>query len=44
MKSLFAKWNSISLIKRIIAGLILGVLLALVVPQAQAISILGIFS
>lgn len=41
MKSLFAKWNSISLIKRIIAGLILGVLLALVVPQAQAISILG---
>lgn len=41
MKSLFAKWNSVSLIKRIIAGLILGVLLALVVPQAQAIGILG---
>lgn len=41
MKSLFAKWNSVSLIKRIIAGLILGVLLAFVVPQAQAIGILG---
>ena len=41
MKSLFAKWNSVSLIKRIIAGLILGVLLAFVVPQAQAIGLLG---
>lgn len=35
------KWNSISLIKRIICGLILGIILGLVVPQASAISILG---
>ena len=41
MKTLFSKWNSISLIKRIIAGLILGVILAVAVPKAQAISILG---
>lgn len=41
MKTLFSKCNSISLIKRIIAGLILGVILAVAVPKAQAISILG---
>lgn len=35
------KWNSISLIKRIICGLILGIILGLVVPQASAIAILG---
>lgn len=41
MKTLISKWNSISLIKRIIAGLIVGVLLAVAVPQASFISILG---
>ena len=41
MKTLFSKWNSISLIKRIIAGLIIGVLLAVAVPQASFLSILG---
>lgn len=37
----FNKWNSISLIKRIICGLIVGIILGLAVPQASAISILG---
>ena len=41
MKKLFEKWNSISLIKRIICGLIIGLVLGLVVPQASVISILG---
>ncbi len=41
MKTLISKWNSISLIKRIIAGLIIGVLLAVTVPHAKFISILG---
>ena len=35
------RWNSISLIKRIICGLIVGTILGLAVPQASAISILG---
>ncbi len=37
----FNKWNRISLIKRIICGLIIGIILGLVVPQASAITILG---
>ena len=41
MKTLISKWNSISLIKRIIAGLIIGILLAVIVPQATFISIFG---
>ena len=41
MKNLIKKWNSISLIKRIICGLIIGLILGLVVPQASVISILG---
>ena len=41
MKKLLSKWNSISLIKRIIAGLIIGVILALAVPQATFIGIFG---
>lgn len=40
-KSLFHKWNSISLVKRIVCGLIIGIVLGLVVPQATGISILG---
>ncbi|MBR5468604.1 MAG: serine/threonine transporter SstT [Firmicutes bacterium] len=41
MKELFIKWNSISLIKRIVCGLIIGVILALVVPQATVVTIFG---
>ena len=41
MKNLAKRWNDISLVKRIICGLILGILLGLAVPQASALSILG---
>lgn len=41
MKELLRKWNSISLILRILIGLIIGVVLALLLPQATGIAILG---
>lgn len=41
MKNVISKWNSISLVKRILCGLIIGIILGLVIPQASAISILG---
>ena len=41
LKTIIQKWNSISLVKRIICGLIIGIILGLTVPQASAISILG---
>lgn len=41
MKNVLNKWNSISLVKRIICGLIVGIVLGMVIPQATAISILG---
>ena len=41
MKNAIKKWNSISLVKRIIVGLIIGIILGLVVPQGSGISILG---
>lgn len=41
IKNIIQKWNSISLVKRIICGLIIGIILGLTVPQASAISILG---
>lgn len=41
MKNLINRWNEISLVKRIVCGLILGILLGLVLPQASAIGILG---
>ena len=41
MKGLFKKWNDTSLVKRIIGGLIVGILLGLAVPQASALSLLG---
>lgn len=41
MKNFFEKWNSISLVKRIVAGLIIGLILGLVVPQAKPIGMLG---
>ena len=34
-------WNSVSLIKRILVGLIIGVILALLVPGIPAIELLG---
>ncbi|AWK51817.1 serine/threonine transporter SstT [Clostridium beijerinckii] len=42
MKNLFNKWNKISLVKRIIVGLLVGIILALTLPEvAQPITILG---
>lgn len=41
MKNAIKKWNSISLVKRIICGLIVGIILGLVIPQATGLSILG---
>lgn len=41
MKQLIYKWNNISLILRIAIGLVVGIILALVCPQATAISVLG---
>ena len=41
MKKIWKKWNDISLILRIAIGLVIGVILALTVPQATAIAILG---
>ncbi len=38
---LIKKWNDISLVKRIIGGLIFGIVLGLVFPKALAIGILG---
>lgn len=39
--SIVKKWNEISLIKRIIGGLIVGIILGCIVPQATAIGVLG---
>ena len=41
MKNLFRQWNSINIIYRILGGLLLGIRLALVFPDASAISLLG---
>lgn len=41
MMKLFKKWNSLSLILRILIGLILGAVLGIFIPNATAISILG---
>ncbi len=41
MNSLFQKWNSISLVKRIITGLIIGAILGTVIPSVAVIGILG---
>lgn len=42
MENVFTKWNSISLVKRIIGGLILGTILGVTIPSATPISMLGI--
>ncbi len=41
MKGLYKKWNEISLIKRIIAGLIIGLILGETLPQLTVISLFG---
>lgn len=41
MKKIIESWNRISLIKKIICGLAVGVILALAVPQLNVISLLG---
>ena len=41
MKKMWEKWTGVSLVKRIIVGLAIGVILALAVPQASGIGILG---
>ena len=42
MKEILYKWNQISLVKRIFGGIIVGILLALVVPEgAKWVSIFG---
>lgn len=41
MRTLFMKWNQMSLIKRILIGLALGIVLALAFPGAEWIALLG---
>lgn len=41
MKNAIKKWNSISLVLRIICGLIIGIILGLTIPQVTVISLLG---
>lgn len=42
MKGLFAKWNRINLVSRILIGIVIGVILALTIPeQVSGITILG---
>lgn len=41
MKTLILKWNQLSLVKRILAGIIVGIILALSIPNATGITIFG---
>lgn len=41
MKTVVLRWNKISLVKRIFAGIIIGIILALSVPKAAGIAIFG---
>lgn len=41
MKKLYEQWTSISLVKRIVVGLIIGAVLGLAAPQASSLVILG---
>lgn len=41
MKTLLLKWNRLSLVKRILAGIIVGIILALSIPNATGITIFG---
>ena len=41
MKDILVKWNNISLVKRIIGGMIIGAILGMAVPSLSVIGILG---
>lgn len=41
MKTLLLKWNQLSLVKRILAGIIVGIILALSIPNATGFTIFG---
>lgn len=42
MKDLLKKWNQVSLVKQIVAGMIIGIILALTIPElAKPVAILG---
>lgn len=41
MKNIWKTWTGVSLVKRIIVGIVIGVILALVAPQATGVGILG---
>jgi serine/threonine transporter len=41
MKDILVKWNSISLVKRIIGGMVIGAILGMAVPSLSVIGILG---
>ncbi len=41
MKNILQKWNSISLVKRIIGGMIIGAILGIAIPSVSVIGILG---
>ena len=41
MKTLFQKWNSMSLIMRIVIGLVIGIIFVLTVPKVTGIGIVG---
>ena len=41
LKQVYEKWTSINLVFRILAGLIIGAVLALVVPGLEPVSLLG---
>ena len=41
MKKVFETWNSISLVQRIVAGLVIGAILGLAVPSATGIALFG---
>ena len=41
MKALLETWNQISLVKRIVCGLAVGAVLALVLPGVYAVGLLG---
>ncbi|KGE19382.1 serine/threonine transporter SstT [Paenibacillus wynnii] len=41
MKTLLLKWNQVSLVRRIFIGIIVGIILALVIPNASGITIFG---
>lgn len=41
MKNLISKWSSLSLITRIVIGLVLGAILGIAAPKATVIALLG---